>query len=45
MGIIETLFGGYITTAMMDISSLLVISLVLIFKPQGLFGKKEVFTF
>jgi len=42
MGIIETLFGGYVTTAMMDISSLLVIALVLIVKPQGLFGSKVV---
>lgn len=42
MGIIETLFGGYVTTAMMDISSLMVIALVLIVKPQGLFGGKAI---
>lgn len=42
MGIIETLFGGYVTTAMMDISSLMVIAVVLIIKPQGLFGGKVV---
>jgi branched-subunit amino acid ABC-type transport system permease component len=42
MGIIETLFGGYVTTAMMDISSMIVIALVLIIKPQGLFGSRVV---
>lgn len=42
MGIIETLFGGYVSTAMMDISSLVVIALILIVKPQGLFGSKVV---
>jgi branched-chain amino acid transport system permease protein len=42
MGVIENMFGGYVTTSLMDISSLLVISLVLIFMPQGLFGGKVV---
>ena len=40
MGIIETIFGGYVSTSMMDISSLMAIAFVLVFKPQGLFGKK-----
>jgi branched-chain amino acid transport system permease protein len=40
MGIIENIVGGYITTSIMDISSFLAIMLILLVKPEGLFGAK-----
>jgi branched-chain amino acid transport system permease protein len=40
MGMIENVVGGYFTTSIMDISSFLVIMLILIAKPEGLFGTK-----
>lgn len=38
MGVAEMLFGRYLSTALMDISAFLVIMLVLIVRPRGLFG-------
>ncbi|WP_108658228.1 branched-chain amino acid ABC transporter permease [Acuticoccus kandeliae] len=41
VGLIEQLAGGYISTAMIDISALLVIVIVLLVSPNGLLGKRE----
>jgi branched-chain amino acid transport system permease protein len=38
LGLIEMLAGGYVTTALLDISGFLVIMVVLIVRPMGLFG-------
>lgn len=38
IGLIETLSGGYISTNLQDVSSYIVIMLVLVFLPNGLFG-------
>jgi len=38
MGVIENLVGGYLSTSIMDISSFLFIIIILIIKPEGLFG-------
>jgi len=42
MGLIESLFAGYITTSMTDLSSLLIIFLVINIRPTGILGKKKV---
>lgn len=42
MGVIEMICGRYISTALLDISAFLVIMLVLLLRPQGLFGKSRV---
>ncbi len=42
MGIIEQLAGGYVSTAMIDIASYIVIIAVLLLRPSGLFGRAEV---
>jgi len=42
MGLIEALFAGYVTTTMTDLSSLLVIFLVMNIRPTGILGKKKV---
>lgn len=42
MGIIEQLAGGYVSTAMIDIASYIVIIAVLLVRPAGLFGRAEV---
>ncbi len=42
MGLIEALFAGYVTTTMTDLSSLLVIFLVINIRPTGILGKKKV---
>lgn len=42
MGVIEQLAGGYISTAMVDIASYIVIIAVLLVRPAGLFGRTEV---
>ena len=42
MGLIEALFAGYITTAMTDLSSLLVIFLVVSIRPTGILGRKRI---
>ncbi len=42
MGVIEQLAGGYVSTAMIDIASYIVIIAVLLLRPQGLFGRAEV---
>ena len=39
LGITETLTGGYISTGYKDVPGLLLLLLVLSFKPSGLFGK------
>lgn len=41
LGVSEQLFGAYISTALIDITSYLVIVAVLIVRPAGLFGKTE----
>ena len=41
LGVSEQLFGAYINTALIDITSYLVIVAVLIIRPAGLFGKTE----
>lgn len=42
IGVIETLFGFYVATALIDLSAFLVIMIVLVFWPRGLFGSKEI---
>jgi branched-chain amino acid transport system permease protein len=42
MGIVECLSSGYISTTMTDLSSLLVVFLIIIIRPTGIFGKKAV---
>lgn len=41
MGVMEQLAGGYISTAMVDITSYIVIIAVLLVRPAGLFGRVE----
>ncbi len=43
IGILEQLAGGYISTAFIDIFAFIVILVVLIVRPRGLFGAQEVF--
>jgi branched-chain amino acid transport system permease protein len=42
IGVIEMLFGGYISTAFQHISAFCIIILVLFVRPHGLFGRKPV---
>lgn len=42
VGIIEMLFGGYISTAIQQISSFIVIIAVLLIRPYGMFGRRPV---
>jgi branched-chain amino acid transport system permease protein len=42
VGIIEMLFGGYLSTAFQEVSPFCIIILVLFFKPNGLFGRPSV---
>jgi branched-chain amino acid transport system permease protein len=42
VGIIENLTGGYVSSALVDIASYLVIVVVLLIRPQGLFGASGV---
>ena len=42
MGVIEQLVGGYIETSLIDIAGYVVIIAVLLLRPAGLFGRKEV---
>lgn len=42
MGVMEQLAGGYISTALIDIFAFLVIIVVLLIRPAGLFGTREV---
>ncbi|MBV6304774.1 branched-chain amino acid ABC transporter permease [Candidimonas humi] len=41
MGVLEQLAGGYVSTALIDIFAYLVIIVVLVLRPRGLFGGKE----
>jgi branched-chain amino acid transport system permease protein len=41
MGVLEQLAGGYLSTAMVDIASYIVIIAVLLCRPAGLFGRVE----
>jgi len=41
MGVLEQLAGGYVSTAMVDIASYIVIIVVLLCRPAGLFGRLE----
>jgi branched-chain amino acid transport system permease protein len=40
IGLIEAMSGGYISTSLQDVSSYVVIMLVLLFLPRGLFGDR-----
>ena len=40
IGIVEALFGGYVSFAYKDAISFSLFILVLFFRPQGLFGRK-----
>ena len=42
MGVLEQLAGGYVSTALIDVSAYMVIIVVLIVRPQGLIGRAEV---
>lgn len=41
MGIVEIFFGRYLATSMMDIFAPIIIIVVLLFRPQGLFGSRS----
>jgi branched-chain amino acid transport system permease protein len=42
IGIIEMLFGGYVSTAFQHVSAFIIIIIVLFIRPQGLFGRKPI---
>lgn len=42
MGVIEQLAGAYVSTTLIDIAAYLVIIAVLLWRPAGLFGRREV---
>ncbi len=42
MGVIEQLAGGYVSTSLIDVSAYIVIIVVLLCRPSGLFGHAEV---
>lgn len=42
VGIIEMLFGGYVSTAFQQVSAFFIIIVVLFIKPEGLFGRAAV---
>lgn len=42
IGVIEMLFGGYVSTAFQNLSAFVIIILVLFVRPQGLFGRTAV---
>lgn len=42
MGVIENLAGGYISTALVDISPFIIIIVILILRPTGFLGSKEI---
>ncbi|WP_187968450.1 branched-chain amino acid ABC transporter permease [Aquibium microcysteis] len=41
MGVVEIFFGRYFATSMMDIFAPIIIIVVLLFRPQGLFGSRR----
>jgi branched-chain amino acid transport system permease protein len=43
IGVMEQLSGGYLSTAFIDIFAFIVILVVLLVRPHGLFGRQEVF--
>jgi len=42
VGLLENLAGGFISTWVMDVTPYIILLLVLIFRPQGLFGLKRI---
>jgi branched-chain amino acid transport system permease protein len=42
VGIVEMLFGGYVSTVFQQVSAFFIIILVLFIKPDGLFGRRSV---
>lgn len=42
VGVLENLAGGYIATWLMEITPYIVLLIVLIFRPEGLFGQKRI---
>ena len=42
IGILEQLSGGYVSTALIDIFAFLVILVVLLVRPNGLFGRRDI---
>jgi branched-chain amino acid transport system permease protein len=41
MGVIEQMVGGYVDTSLIDVAGYIVIIAVLLLRPTGLFGRKE----
>ena len=41
MGVIESLGGGYISSVYKDVFPFIILIIILIFKPQGIFSKNE----
>ena len=41
VGVIQSVVSGYISSSLTEVSSLIVIVLVLLVRPQGLFGAKD----
>jgi len=42
LGVTESLMGGFVSSAYMDVTAFAILILVLLFRPSGLFGKLEV---
>jgi branched-chain amino acid transport system permease protein len=42
IGVMEQLAGGYVSTALIDIFAFIVIIVVLLVRPAGLLGRREV---
>ena len=41
LGVTESLMGGFVSSAYMDVTAFAILILVLLFRPSGLFGKSE----
>lgn len=41
LGVTESLMGGYVSSAYMDVTAFAILILALLFRPSGLFGKSE----
>jgi branched-chain amino acid transport system permease protein len=42
LGVTESLVGGFVSSAYMDVTAFAILILVMLFRPSGLFGKLEV---
>jgi branched-chain amino acid transport system permease protein len=40
IGVIEKLVGGFVSTSLIEVSSYIIIIVVMFIRPQGLFGRR-----